>query len=57
MPILLFIDRRGTVREQREGAEADYFGDREEQSLRKSMDDLLTPAKPARKTASAQPKP
>jgi hypothetical protein len=63
LPILLFIDRQGMVREQRDGAEADYFGDREEQNLRQSIDALLAPAKPARakaappKTTTAQPKP
>jgi peroxiredoxin len=63
LPILLFIDRRGMVREQRDGIEADYFGDREEQNLRQSIDALLAPAKPApakaapRKTDSTQPKP
>jgi peroxiredoxin len=57
MPILLFIDRQGTVREQHEGAESTYFGDQEEQSLRKSMDTLLTPAKTAlRKTTAARSK-
>jgi peroxiredoxin len=53
MPILLFIDRQGTVREQHDGAESDYFGDQEEQRLLKSLDSLLTPAKPA----AVQPKP
>jgi len=63
MPILLFIDRRGTVREQHDGAEPVYFGDQEEQNLRKSIVTLLAPSKPAsaktapRKTTSAQPRP
>ena len=63
MPILLFIDRQGTVREQHDGAEPDYFGDKEEDSLRKSIDSLLTPVKPVptkaavRKTTATQPKP
>lgn len=63
LPILLFIDRQGMVREQRDGAEADYFGDREEQNLRQSIDALLAPAKPTRakaappKATTAQPKP
>jgi peroxiredoxin len=62
MPILLFIDRRGIVREQHEGNDASYFGDQEEQNLRKSIEALLAPAKPApgraapRKTSSTQPK-
>ena len=62
MPILLFIDRHGMVREQHDGGESDYFGDKEEESLRKSLDSLLAPAKPApakaavRKTTAAQPK-
>jgi len=62
MPILLFIDRRGMVREQHEGTDAVYFGDQEEQNLRKSIEALLTPARPApakaapRKTSPTQPK-
>ena len=47
MPIMLFIDRQGMVRQQHEGAEADYFGDQEEQNFRKSIDELMTPAKTA----------
>ncbi|HEY1221829.1 MAG: TlpA disulfide reductase family protein [Bryobacteraceae bacterium] len=47
MPILLFIDRQGQVREQHDGTETDYFGDQEEQNLRKSIDALLAPSKPA----------
>jgi len=63
MPVLLFIDRQGTVREQHDGAEPVYFGDTEEQHLRGSIDALLAPSKAAavkaapRKTTSAQPKP
>jgi len=53
MPILLFIDRQGTVRQQHEGSETDYFGDQEEQNLRKSIDALLGPAKPAPGKAAA----
>ena len=54
MPILLFIDRKGTVREQHDGAEPVYFGDTEEQHLRQSIEALLAPSKPApKKTASA----
>jgi len=52
MPVLLFIDQQGTVREQHDGAEPVYFGDTEEQHLRKSIDALLAPAKPAAKKAS-----
>ena len=52
MPILLFIDRRGTVREQHDGAEPVYFGNQEEQNLRKSIDALLAPSKPAPKKAA-----
>src|SRR5208283_4497879 len=63
LPILLFIDRQGMVQEQHDGAESDYFGDREEQSLRSSIDALLVPSKPVPgkatppKTTSAQPQP
>jgi thiol-disulfide isomerase/thioredoxin len=63
MPVLLFIDGKGLVREQHDGAEPVYFGDQEEQNLRKSIDALLAPSKPAsakaapRKTTSAQPRP
>jgi thiol-disulfide isomerase/thioredoxin len=62
MPILLVIDRTGVVREQHDGSDSVYFGDQEEQSLRKSIEALLAAAKPVvkkpapRKTASAQPK-
>src|ERR1035438_2835713 len=52
MPILLFIDRRGMVGEQHDGAEPVYFGDQEEQNLRKSIDALLAPSKPAPKKAA-----
>ncbi|MGA2272575.1 MAG: TlpA disulfide reductase family protein [Bryobacteraceae bacterium] len=52
MPILLFIDHKGLVREQHEGTEEVYFGDQEEQNLRKSIDALLAPSRPApKKTA------
>lgn len=63
MPIVLFIDRQGLVREQHDGADPVYFGDQEEQNLRQSIGALLSPAKPAsRKTAqqkatSSQPRP
>jgi thiol-disulfide isomerase/thioredoxin len=62
MPIVLVIDRTGVVREQHDGSDSVYFGDQEEQSLRKSIEALLATAKPAvkkptpRKTAPAQPK-
>jgi peroxiredoxin len=55
MPILLFVDRQGTVREQHEGADSTYFGDQEELSLRKSMDALLAPAKTAPRKTTAVP--
>lgn len=63
MPILLFIDRQGTVRQQHDGADAVYLGDQEEQNLRKSIDALLVPSKPAplraaqRRTSSSHPRP
>jgi len=63
MPIVLFIDRQGMVKEQHEGADQAYFGDQEEQNLRKSINALLGPAKPApgkaapRKTTSTQSRP
>ncbi|MFY9725243.1 MAG: TlpA disulfide reductase family protein [Bryobacteraceae bacterium] len=63
MPILLFIDRQGMVREQHDGADAAYLGDQEEQNLRKSMDALLARPKPAPrkapppKAASTKPRP
>ena len=63
MPVLLFIDRQGQVREQHDGAEPVYLGDQEEQNLRKSIDALLAPAKPVPgkaappKTTTAQPRP
>lgn len=42
MPILLFIDRAGTIREQHEGSEeANYFNPQQEQNLRKSIEALL----------------
>ncbi len=52
VPILLFIDRLGVVREEHDGAEAVYFGDQEEQNLRKSIDALLASSKPSPKRAS-----
>jgi peroxiredoxin len=52
MPILLFIDRSGMVREQHDGAEPVYLGDQEEQNLRKSIDALLAPSKAAPKKAA-----
>jgi len=62
MPIMLFVDRHGNVLEQHEGADQTYFGDQEEQNLRKSIDALLAPPKrplknPAPKTTSSQPRP
>jgi len=53
MPILLFIDRQGLVREQHDGAEPVYFGDQEEQSIRKSIGALLAAGKPAPKKVPA----
>jgi peroxiredoxin len=42
MPILLFIDRQGTIREQHEGSdEKEYFNERQEQNLQKSIEALL----------------
>jgi peroxiredoxin len=42
MPILLFIDRSGAIREQHEGSEeATYFNEQQEQNLRKSIEALL----------------
>jgi len=42
MPILLFIDRQGMIREQHEGSEEkDYFNERQEQNLRQSIEALL----------------
>lgn len=44
MPILLFIDRQGTIREQHEGSdEKNYFNERQEQNLQKSIEGLLKP--------------
>ena len=41
-PILLFIDRQGVIREQHEGIEQkDYFNDRQEQNLQKSIEASL----------------
>jgi peroxiredoxin len=42
MPILLFIDRQGTIREQHEGSEEQgYFNGQQEQNLQKSIEALL----------------
>jgi peroxiredoxin len=42
MPILLFIDRQRTIREQHEGSEEkDYFNERQAQNLQKSIEALL----------------
>jgi len=44
MPILLFIDRQGAIREQHEGSEEqDYFNERQEKNLQKSIESLLAP--------------
>jgi peroxiredoxin len=45
MPILLFIDRQGNIREQHEGSdEQNYFNDRQQQNLQKSIEAILAPA-------------
>jgi thiol-disulfide isomerase/thioredoxin len=55
MPILLFIDRQGMIREQHMGSDEIYFGDREEQNLRDSIAALVGPAaKPAARKATAR---
>ena len=42
MPILLFIDRQGVIREQHEGNdEKNYFNDRQQQNLDQSIEALL----------------
>lgn len=42
MPILLFIDRQGMIREQHEGRdEAGFFNENQEQNLRKTIEALL----------------
>ena len=42
MPILLFIDRQGAIREQHEGKEEQtYFNQQQEQNLQKSIEALL----------------
>ena len=44
MPILLFVDRMGMIREQHEGSEeASYFNEHQEQNLQKSIEALLKP--------------
>jgi peroxiredoxin len=48
MPLLAFIDRKGMIRAQHEGNE-DFFGDQQEQNLRKEIEALL-------KEGSAAPK-
>jgi peroxiredoxin len=48
MPILLFIDRQGTIREQHEGTdEQNFFNGRQEQNLQKSIEALLAPGRTA----------
>ena len=49
MPILLFIDRQGTIREQHEGSDGNFFNGAQEQNLQKSVEALLGPAKRAAK--------
>ena len=44
LPILLFIDRQGTVRDQHEGADADFFGDKQEERMRAAIDSLFAGA-------------
>jgi peroxiredoxin len=46
MPLVLFIDRQGMIREEHEGIEEqNYFNDRQEQNLQKSIEAILGPAK------------
>jgi len=54
MPLVAFIDRKGIVRAQHEGNE-DFFGDSQEQNLRKQIEALLKeggPVSGAKKAAS-----
>lgn len=53
MPMLMFIDRQGIVREQHSGSDEKYFGDPQQaQNLRNSIEALLKPAaRTAPKTA------
>ncbi len=57
MPLLAFIDRKGMIRAQHEGNE-DFFGDQQEQNLRKEIEALLKEgaAAPAAKKTPAPPK-
>ena len=53
VPLLLFIDRQGTVGEQHEGADSDFFGDQQEDKLKAAIEALLTGgAKPVAKKAA-----
>lgn len=48
MPILLFIDRQGTIREQHEGTdEQNFFNGRQEANLQKGIEALLAPGRAA----------
>ena len=43
MPIVLFIDREGTIRQQHEGSEPFFEDGRQEQHLSAAIEELLTP--------------
>jgi peroxiredoxin len=51
MPLLAFIDRKGMIRAQHEGNE-DFFGDQQEQNLRKQIEALLKEGAPSAKKAA-----
>jgi hypothetical protein len=54
MPLLAFIDRKGMIRAQHEGNE-DFFGDQQEQGLRKEIEALLKEGSPAPGAKKAAP--
>ncbi len=41
MPMLAFIDRQGNIRDQHEGSDEAFFGENQEQNLRKQIESLL----------------
>jgi peroxiredoxin len=54
MPLLAFLDRKGMIRAQHEGNE-DFFGDQQEQNLRKEIEALLKEGAPAAGAKKAAP--
>lgn len=56
VPMMVFIDRQGTIRAQYTGVDAAFFGDNQEQNIRAEIDKLLAEkAAPAAKSKRKSP--